>query len=89
MDMEIKIGVVESHYYKGVRELQSIDLEKFPIIKQFLEVNPNATEQDVLKYLKKIEDKDFQSFLNELTWNEIKQEDFSKTKTDFIIKVEK
>ena len=89
MDMEIKIGVVESHYYKGVRELQSIDLEKLPIIKQFLEVNPNATEQDVLKYLKKIKDKDFQSFLNELTWNEIKQEDFSKTKTDFIIKVEK
>jgi hypothetical protein len=87
--MEIKIGVVESHYYKGVRELQSIDLEKFPIIKQFLEVNPNATEQDVLKYLKKIKDKDFQSFLNELTWNEIKQEDFSKTKTDFIIRVEK
>jgi hypothetical protein len=80
---------VESHYYKGVRELQSIDLEKFPIIKQFLEVNPNATEQDVLKYLKKIKDKDFQSFLNELTWNEIKQEDFSKTKTDFIIRVEK
>jgi hypothetical protein len=89
MDMEIKIGVVESHYYKGVRELQSIDLEKFPIIKQFLEVNPNATEQDVLKYLKKIKDKDFQSFLNELTWNEIKQEDFLKTKTDFIIRVEK
>ena len=89
MDMEIKIGVVESHYYKGVRELQSIDLEKFPIIKQFLEVNPNATEQDVLKYLKKIKDKDFQDFLNELTWNEIKQEDFSKTKTDFIIRVEK
>ena len=89
MDMEIKIGVVESHYYKGVRELQSIDLEKFPIIEQFLEVNPNATEQDVLKYLKKIKDKDFQSFLNELTWNEIKQEDFSKTKTDFIIRVEK
>ena len=80
---------MESHYYKGVRELQSIDLEKFPIIKQFLEVNPNATEQDVLKYLKKIKDKDFQSFLNELTWNEIKQEDFSKTKTDLIIKVEK
>jgi hypothetical protein len=89
MDMEIKIGVVESHYYKGVRELQSIDLEKFPIIKQFLEVNPNATEQDLLKYLKKIKDKDFQDFLNELTWNEIKQEDFSKTKTDFIIRVEK
>ena len=89
MDMEIKIGVVESHYYKGVRELQSIDLEKFPIIIQFLEVNPNATEQDVLKYLKKIKDKDFQSFLNELTWNEIKQEDFLKSKTDFIIKVEK
>jgi len=87
--MEIKIGVVESHYYKGVRELQSIDLEKFPIIKQFLEVNPNATEQDLLKYLKKIKDKDFQDFLNELTWNEIKQEDFSKTKTDFIIRVEK
>ncbi len=87
--MEIKIGVVESHYYKGVRELQSIDLEKFPIIKQFLEVNPNATEQDVLKYLKKIKDKDFQSFLNELTWNEIKQEDFLKTKTDYIIRVEK
>ena len=86
--MEIKIGVVESHYYKGVRELQSIDLEKFPIIKQFLEVNPNATEQDLLKYLKKIKDKDFQNFLNELTWNEIKQEDFSKTKTDFIIKLE-
>ena len=38
MDMEIKIGVVESHYYKGVRELQKIDLEKFPLIKQFLEV---------------------------------------------------
>jgi hypothetical protein len=89
MDMEIKIGVVESHYYKGVRELQSIDLEKFPIVKQFLEVNPNATEQDLLKYLKKIKDKDFQDFLNELTWNEIKQEDFSKTKTDFIIRVEK
>ena len=89
MDMEIKIGVVESHYYKGVRELQSVDLEKFPIIKQFLEVNPNATEQDLLKYLKKIKDKDFQDFLNELTWNEIKQEDFSKTKTDFIIRVEK
>jgi len=87
--MEIKIGVVESHYYKGVRELQSIDLEKFPIVKQFLEVNPNATEQDLLKYLKKIKDKDFQNFLNELTWNEIKQEDFSKTKTDFIIKLEK
>jgi hypothetical protein len=64
-------------------------LEKFPIVKQFLEVNPNATEQDLLKYLKKIKDKDFQNFLNELTWNEIKQEDFSKTKTDFIIKVEK
>jgi hypothetical protein len=89
MDMEIKIGVIESHYYKGVRELQSIDLEKFPIVKQFLEVNPNATEQDLLKYLKKIKDKDFQNFLNELTWNEIKQEDFSKTKTDFIIKLEK
>jgi hypothetical protein len=64
-------------------------LEKFPIVKQFLEVNPNATEQDLLKYLKKIKDKDFQNFLNELTWNEIKQEDFSKTKTDFIIKLEK
>jgi hypothetical protein len=89
MDMEIKIGVVESHYYKGVRELQIVDLEKFPLIKQFLEVNPNATEEDLLKYLKKIKDKEFQSFLNELTWNEIKQEDFSKSKTDFIVKVEK
>ena len=34
MDMEIKIGVVESHYYKGVRELQSIDLEKTRIVKK-------------------------------------------------------
>jgi hypothetical protein len=75
MDMEIKIGVVESHYYKGVRELQKIDLEKFPLIKQFLEVNPDATEQDLLRYMKKIKDKEFQSFLNELTWNEIKEED--------------
>jgi hypothetical protein len=89
MDMEIKIGVVESHYYKGVRELQKIDLEKFPLIKQFLEVNPDATEQDLLKYMKKIKDKDFQNFLNELTWNEIMEEDFSKSKTNFIIKVEK
>lgn len=89
MDMEIKIGVVESHYYKGVRELQRVDLEKFPLIKQFLEVNPNATEEDLLKYLKKIKDKEFQSFLNELTWNEIKEEDFSKSRTDFIVKVEK
>jgi hypothetical protein len=89
MDMEIKIGVVESHYYKGVRELQKVDLEKFPLIKQFLEVNPHATEEDLLKYLKKIKDKEFQSFLNELTWNEIKEEDFSKSKTDFIVKVEK
>jgi len=87
--MEIKIGVVESHYYKGVRELQKIDLEKFPLIKQFLEVNPDATEQDLLKYMKKIKDKDFQNFLNELTWNEIMEEDFSKSKTNFIIKVEK
>jgi hypothetical protein len=39
--------------------------------------------------MKKIKDKDFQSFLNELTWNEIKKEDFTKSKTDFIIKVEK
>ena len=89
MDMEIKIGVVESHYYKGVRELQKIDLEKFPLIKQFLEVNPDATEQDLLKYMKKIKDKEFQSFLNELTWNEIKEEDLTKSKTDFVIKVEK
>jgi hypothetical protein len=89
MDMEIKIGVVESHYYKGVRELQAIDLEKFPLIKQFLEINPDATEQDLLKYMKKIKDKDFQNFLNELTWNEIMEEDFSKSKTNFIIKVEK
>jgi hypothetical protein len=89
MDMEIKIGVVESHYYKGVRELQKIDLEKFPLIKQFLEINPDATEQDLLKYMKKIKDKDFQNFLNELTWNEIMEEDFSKSKTNFIIKVEK
>lgn len=87
--MEIKIGVVESHYYKGVRELQRVDLEKFPLIKQFLEVNPNATEEDLLKYLKKIKDKEFQSFLNELTWNEIKEEDFSKSRTEFIVKVEK
>jgi len=87
--MEIKIGVVESHYYKGVRELQKIDLEKFPLIKQFLEINPDATEQDLLKYMKKIKDKDFQNFLNELTWNEIMEEDFSKSKTNFIIKVEK
>jgi len=87
--MEIKIGVVESHYYKGVRELQAIDLEKFPLIKQFLEINPDATEQDLLKYMKKIKDKDFQNFLNELTWNEIMEEDFSKSKTNFIIKVEK
>ena len=89
MDMEIKIGVVESHYYKGVRELQAIDLEKFPLIKQFLEINPDATEQDLLKYMKKIKDTDFQNFLNELTWNEIMEEDFSKSKTNFIIKVEK
>jgi hypothetical protein len=89
MDMEIKIGVVESHYYKGVRELQAIDLEKFPLIKQFLDINPDATEQDLLKYMKKIKDKDFQNFLNELTWNEIMEEDFSKSKTNFIIKVEK
>jgi hypothetical protein len=39
--------------------------------------------------MKKIKDKEFQSFLNELTWNEIKEEDFTKSKTDFIIKVEK
>ena len=83
--MEIKIGVVESHYYKGVRELQAIDLEKFPLIKQFLEINPDATEQDLLKYMKKIKDKDFQNFLNELTWNEIMEEDFSKSKTNFFI----
>jgi hypothetical protein len=39
--------------------------------------------------MKKIKDKDFQNFLNELTWNEIMEEDFSKSKTNFIIKVEK
>ena len=52
--MKVKIGVVEKHYYTGVRQLEDIDLEKFPLIKQFMEVNPGATEEDLLKYLKKI-----------------------------------
>jgi hypothetical protein len=87
--MEVKIGVIETHYYKGERELQIVDLEKFPIIKQFIEVNPKATEEDLLKYLKKIKDKDFQRFINELSWNEIKKEDFTKSKTELIVKLEK
>ena len=50
--MEIKIGVVETHHYTGVRELERVDLEKFPIIKYYLDVNPEATEEDLLKYIK-------------------------------------
>ena len=69
--MKVKIGVVEKHYYTGVRQLEDIDLEKFPLIKQFMEVNPTATEEDLLKYLKKIKDKEFKKFLNELSWNEL------------------
>ena len=52
--MKVKIGVVEKHYYTGVRQLEDIDFDKFPIIKQFMDVNPNATEEELLKYLKKI-----------------------------------
>ena len=37
--MKIKLGVVEKHYYEGVREFEEIDLEKFPIIKQYMEKN--------------------------------------------------
>ena len=87
--MEIKLGVVETHYYTGVRQLERVDLENFPIIKHFLDVNPNATEEDLLKYIKKIKDDDFQKFLNELTWNEVVKEDFTKSKTKLIIKLDK
>jgi hypothetical protein len=87
--MKVKIGVVEKHYYTGVRQLEDIDLEKFPLIKQFIEVNPGATEEDLLKYLKKIKDKEFKRFLNELSWNEIEKENFDKTKSEFILKIEK
>jgi hypothetical protein len=87
--MEIKIGVVETHHYTGVRELERVDLEKFPIIKYYLDVNPNATEEDLLKYIKKIKDEDFKKFLDELSWNEVVKEDFNKSKTKFVIKLEK
>ena len=87
--MKVKIGVVEKHYYTGVRQLEDIDFDKFPIIKQFMDVNPNATEEELLKYLKKIKDKDFKKFLDELSWNEIECEDFDKPKSEFILKIEK
>ena len=37
--MKIKLGVIEKHQYEGLRELEIVDFEKFPIIKQFLDVN--------------------------------------------------
>jgi hypothetical protein len=80
---------VETHHYTGVRELERVDLEKFPIIKYYLDVNPDATEEDLLKYIKKIKDEDFKKFLEELSWNEVVKEDFNKSKTKFIIKLEK
>jgi hypothetical protein len=87
--MKVKIGVVEKHYYTGVRQLEDIDFDKFPIIKQFMDVNPNATEEELLKYLKKIKDKDFKKFLDELSWNEIECEDFTKTKFEYKIEIDR
>ena len=87
--MKVKIGVVEKHYYTGVRQLEDIDFDKFPIIKQFMDVNPNATEEELLKYLKKIKDKDFKKFLDELSWNEIECEDLTKTKFEYKIEIDR
>ena len=80
--MKIKLGVVEKHYYEGVRESEEIDLEKFPIIKQYMDVNPNCTEQELLSYIKKIKDEEFKKFITELSWNSIIKENFSKNKTE-------
>jgi len=87
--MKIKLGVVERHHYEGVRELEEIDLEKFPIIKQYMDVNPNCTEQELLSYIKKIKDEEFKKFLVELSWNSIIKENFSKSKTEIKIEIEK
>ena len=87
--MKIKLGVVEKHYYEGVREFEEIDLEKFPIIKQYMDVNPNCTEQELLSYIKKIKDEEFKKFITELSWNSIIKEKFSKNKTEFKIEIEK
>ena len=87
--MKIKLGVVEKHSYEGVREFEEIDLDKFPIIKQFMDVNPNCTEQELLSYIKKIKDEEFKKFLVELSWNSIIKENFSKNKTEIKIEIEK
>ena len=89
LDMKIKMGVVEKHQYEGVREFEEIDLDKFPIIKQFMDVNPNCTEQELLSYIKKIKDEEFKKFITELSWNSIIKENFSKNKTEFKIEIEK
>jgi hypothetical protein len=85
--MKIKLGVIEKHQYEGLRELEIVDFEKFPIIKQFLDVNPNCTEKELLSYIKKIKDEEFKKFLVELTWNSIVEENFSKSKTDYKIEI--
>ena len=54
-----------------------------------MDVNPNATEEELLKYLKKIKDKDFKKFLDELSWNEIECEDFTKTKFEYKIEIDR
>ena len=83
------MGVVEKHQYEGVREFEEIDLDKFPIIKQFMDVNPDCTEQELLSYIKKLKDEEFIKFLLELSWNSIKKENFIKNKTEFKIEIEK
>ena len=79
--------MIEKHQYEGLRELEIVDFEKFPIIKQFLDVNPNCTEKELLSYIKKIKDEEFKKFLVELTWNSIVEENFSKSKTDYKIEI--
>jgi hypothetical protein len=87
--MKIKVSVVEKHHYEGEREFEEIDLEKFPIIKQFMDVNPGCSEKELLSYIKKIKDEEFKKFLTELSWNSIIKENFSKNKTEFKIEIEK
>jgi hypothetical protein len=88
-NMKIKMCVIEKYQYEGIRELEEIDLDKFPIIKQFMDVNPNCTEKELFSYIKKIKDDDFKKFMTELSWNSIVKENFSKNKTEFKIEIEK
>ena len=58
-------------------------------VKQYMDVNPNCTEQELLSYIKKIKDEEFKKFITELSWNSIIKENFSKNKTEFKIEIEK